>query len=118
MLSVQIDGTLDSYITEDVAVCKVLCNDTGSWLLLLSNLIAVALGVGSEVASVILVGASCGSDLNLGRTELGCEKSLCAFETSIESRCIWGRTEVTYCYRAEGQSLPRFPFRRLRSRSW
>jgi hypothetical protein len=57
MLLVEIDSTLDGLVSKDVAVSKVLSDNTASWLLLLSDLITVTLGVLCEVASVIVSAA-------------------------------------------------------------
>jgi hypothetical protein len=45
MLLVQIDRFLDGIVANHVAVCQVLCNDTGSGLLFLGDLIAITLSV-------------------------------------------------------------------------
>ena len=57
VLLVEIDSTLDGLVSKDVAVSKVLSDNTASWLLLLSDLITVTLGVLCEVASVIVSAA-------------------------------------------------------------
>lgn len=70
MLGVQINGTLNSNIAENVAVGKVFCNNAGSWLLLLGDVVAVTLSVGREVASIIIGGTGGAGDLHLCGTEL------------------------------------------------
>jgi hypothetical protein len=54
VLLVEINSTLNGLVSKDVAVSKILSDNAASWLLLLSDLITVTLGVLCEVASVIL----------------------------------------------------------------
>lgn len=74
MLLVEGNSTLDSSITENIAVRKIFSNDSTSWLLLLSNLVAIALSVVCEVASVIFGGSSGASNLDLRGPELSVVK--------------------------------------------
>lgn len=71
VLLVEIDGTLNGGITHNVSMSKVLSNDAAAGLLLLGDVVALTLGVGLVVASIILV-ATCGAgNLNLSSTKLG-----------------------------------------------
>jgi hypothetical protein len=58
MLLVEINGTLDCLVTENIAVGKVFCDNAASWFLLLGNLVTIALGVLCEVASIVIGAAS------------------------------------------------------------
>lgn len=71
MLLVQIDGTLSSLVADDIAMSQILSNDAGSWLLLLSDLIAITLSLLCIVASIILARASGTGDLDVSGTKLG-----------------------------------------------
>jgi hypothetical protein len=71
VLSIEVDGLLNSLITEDVTMCNILSGDTGTGFLLLGDLIAVPLGVLCEVASVVIAGTSGTGNLDLCSTELG-----------------------------------------------
>lgn len=71
MLLIQVDGTLNTLVTNNVAVGEVLSDDTASRLLLLCNLVGIALSVVGVVASIILVVSSGAGDLNLGSSKLG-----------------------------------------------
>ena len=69
MSVIELDGTLDSRITDDVSVSEVLSEDTSTGLLLLCDLIGVTLGILSVVViSVLAAGAG---DGELVGTELG-----------------------------------------------
>jgi hypothetical protein len=70
MLLVQIDGPLSGLVADDITMSQVLSNDAGSWLLLLSDLIAITLSLCGKVASIILVRASGAGDLDVGRAKL------------------------------------------------
>ncbi len=54
VLLVKINSTLNGLVSKDVSVSKIFSDNAASWLLLLSDLITVTLGVLCEVASVIL----------------------------------------------------------------
>lgn len=54
VLVVQINSLLDGIVANHVTLCEVLCNDTGSWLVLLCNLVGVALGVGCVVCVIVV----------------------------------------------------------------
>lgn len=56
MLLVQVNGTLDSSVTDGVAVGKVLCNNAGTGLLLLGDFVAITLSVRLVMASIIIGG--------------------------------------------------------------
>jgi len=71
VLLVKIDGTLDSLVTKNVSVSKILCDDTAAWLLLLGDLVAITLGLVCIVAAVILVGPCGTGNLDVGGTKLG-----------------------------------------------
>lgn len=70
MLLVEIDSSLDGHISEHVTVGKVFSDDAAPWLLLLSDLIGVTLGVLCEVASIVVGAARGRCDLDLGGTKL------------------------------------------------
>jgi len=70
MLAVKVDGPLESLIAENITVGNVLCSNTGSWLLLLGELIAVSLSILSVM--LLVVGGTMGAgDLDVGGTKLG-----------------------------------------------
>lgn len=81
VFGVKINGTLSSCVTDNISVSKILSNDTASWLLLLGNLIAVSVGVGGEVAAIIVGGTGSAGYLDVSRAELGVveqESCLCS----------------------------------------
>jgi hypothetical protein len=100
MLLVQVDGTLSGLIADNITVSKVLSNDAGSWLLLLSDLIAITLSLACVVASVVLVRASGARNLDVSRSELGVveeESSLrrsLLFEGDCGLLCLAGRLDL------------------------
>lgn len=93
MLGVEVDGLLNSLVTEDVTVGNVLGGNTGTGLLLLGDLIAVTLGVLCEVASVIIVGTRGTGDLDLCRAELGVIEE----EGSLRSSLLFEGYGSTLC---------------------
>ncbi len=68
---VEVEGTLGSGVADDVALGEVLGDDSGSWLLLLGDLIGVAVAVHRWVK---LLGALSSGDGDLGLAELGVVK--------------------------------------------
>lgn len=70
MLLVELDGTLDGLVTDDIAMGKVLGNNAASGLLLLCNLIALTLLLLLVVAAIVLAAAGGTGDLNLSSTKL------------------------------------------------
>jgi hypothetical protein len=70
MLLVEINGTLDGLISQNVTVGKILGDNAASWLLLLSDLVGVTLGVLCEVASIIIGAARGRCDLDFGGAKL------------------------------------------------
>ena len=70
MLLIEINGTLDGLVSKNVTVCKIFSNNSASWLLLLSELVGVTLGVLCEVASIIVSAARGRCDLDFGGTKL------------------------------------------------
>ncbi len=93
MLRVQIDSILNSLVSNNISLCKVLSDDAGSWLLLLCDLVGVALGVTGDVV-VIIVGSIAGAgDLDLGGAELGVveeESCLCGGGLLESHGCVLG----------------------------
>lgn len=67
VLLVEIQGALGGLVTDGVTVGEVLGDDAGAWLLLLSDLVAVLLGVGW----LVLLCSLGAGDGNLGAAELG-----------------------------------------------
>jgi len=53
MLLVEVDGTLNGYVTNGITVREVFGYDTAAWLLFLSDLVAVTGLIGGVVASVV-----------------------------------------------------------------
>ncbi len=84
VLLVEIDGTLDSLVTKNVSVSKILCDDTAAWLLLLGDLVAITLTLACVVASIILVGTSGTGNLDLG----GAKLSIIEQEGSLRSSLL------------------------------
>ena len=81
MLLVEVDSTLDGLISKNVTMSKVFSYDTTARLLLLSDLVAIPLGVVSEVATIILGGSGGANNLDLGVAKLGVvekESGLCS----------------------------------------
>lgn len=74
MLLIEGNSALDSGIAENIAMGKILSNDSASGLLLLGDLVAITLSVMCEVTSIIIGGSSGASDLDLRSTELGIVK--------------------------------------------
>jgi len=70
MLLVEINGTLDGLVTKDVSMSKVFSDNAASWLLLLSDLVTVTLGVLCEVASIVFGAAGSRRNLNMSGTKL------------------------------------------------
>lgn len=87
VLVVEVDSLLDAGVTNNVAMSKVLSNNSASWLLFLGDLIGIALSVLGVVASIILIGSRSASNLDLCRTELGVvqEKSCLRGSLLLES---------------------------------
>lgn len=71
MLLVEINGTLNGVVSENITVGKVFGYNAGSWLLLLSDIVTVTLSILCEVASIILGAARGRRDLDFGGTKLG-----------------------------------------------
>ena len=100
MLLIQINGTLSCLIANDIAVCEILSNDTGSRFLFLGDLIAITLSLCGIVAAIILVGAGGGGDLDMSGAELGVVKeqsSLCGsllFEGYCSILSLAGRLDL------------------------
>jgi hypothetical protein len=70
MLLIEINGTLDGLVSKNVTVGKIFGDNAASWLLLLSELVGVTLGVLCEVASIIINAARGRCDLDFGGTKL------------------------------------------------
>lgn len=75
VLVVKVDGAGDGGISDDIAVSQVLCDDARTWLLLLCDVVAIAVGVGhgyAVVAGRLVGGQACvRSHGNVGGAELG-----------------------------------------------
>jgi len=67
MLVINIKGTLSSLVANNVTVSKILGDDTGTWLLLLGDLICVLLGT---MGLFKLLGTLCACNYDLGLSEL------------------------------------------------
>jgi hypothetical protein len=70
MFLVQINGTLDGLVTKGVSMSKVFSDNAASWLLLLSDLVTVTLGVLCEVASIIIGATGGRRNLDMSGTKL------------------------------------------------
>jgi hypothetical protein len=70
MLLIEINGTLDGLVSKNVTMGKIFSNNAASWLLLLSELVGVTLGVLCEVTSIIVSAARGRCDMDFGGTKL------------------------------------------------
>jgi hypothetical protein len=71
MLVVEVNCALNCVVAENISVGQVLRNDTTSGLFFLCDLVAISLGIGYKVASIVISRPGSARNFDLRCTKLG-----------------------------------------------